>query len=98
MFRTSLRRAAAFQPSRPCFGAFSATAARQYSAAAGVADLDASKLKVRKTNDPRPLMKPEELVFGRNFTGNVPLLPPCQIAFINSIKLTNLPHQQTTCS
>lgn len=75
MFRTSLRRAAAFQPSRPCFGAFSATAARQYSAAAGTADIDPSKLKVETTSQPKGLKKPEELVFGRNFTGNVPVPP-----------------------
>lgn len=75
MFRTSLRRAAAFQPSRPCFGAFSATAARQYSAAAGTADMDPSKLKVEKSTQPKPLLEPKELVFGRNFTGNVPLPP-----------------------
>ena len=71
MFRTSLRRAAAFQPSRPCFGAFSATAARHYSAAAGTADLDPSKLKIEKSTQPKALKKPEELVFGRNFTGTV---------------------------
>ncbi|CCC09835.1 hypothetical protein SMACR_03391 [Sordaria macrospora] len=71
MFRTSLRRAAAFQPSRPCFGAFSATAARQYSAAAGTADMDPSKLKVEKSTQPKPLLEPKELVFGRNFTDHM---------------------------
>ena len=32
-------------------------------------DIDPRKLVVEKTSHPKALMKPEELVFGRNFTG-----------------------------
>lgn len=61
--------------------AAAATAARQYSVKPQAASsskpvgLDASKLTVEKTTSPGALEKPEDLVFGRKFTGT-PLLPP----------------------
>lgn len=42
---------------------------RFYSQAATLRGLDASKLSITKTQSPKALTKPEELVFGKEFTG-----------------------------
>ena len=71
---TSLR-AAATQASRPASLSQQWRATRQYSikphaaSTAQIQDLDPSKLTIEKTSKPKALKKPEELVFGRNFTG-----------------------------
>lgn len=44
-------------------------AARFYSQASQLRGLDASKLTINKTKTPKALSKPEELVFGKEFTG-----------------------------
>lgn len=38
-------------------------------AATKTSDLDPSRLVVQETKNPKPLQKPEELVFGSTFTG-----------------------------
>lgn len=35
-----------------------------------IAGLDPSKLSITKTTTPKSLLPPEELIFGRNFTGS----------------------------
>lgn len=42
---------------------------RFYSQASQLPGLDASKLSITKTQSPKALQKPEELVFGKEFTG-----------------------------
>lgn len=70
----SALRAATIQSRRPLLRQ-TAAAARTYSIQAKAASatkqqpLDASKLAVEKTHHQKALKKPEELVFGRNFTG-----------------------------
>ena len=73
--RTALRAASACRSSRlPAYRA-AAVAARFMSIKAEAASsakhqaLDASKLSITKTKSPKPLSKPEDLVFGREFTG-----------------------------
>ena len=67
-------RAAVFRAPRSPLGLLQA--ARQYSVHPEVAseikleDIDPSKLVVQRTAAPKKLMKSEDLVFGRNFTGN----------------------------
>lgn len=52
------------------------TVSRAYSAPAHrVAELDAGKLVVTKTQTPKAMLKPEELVFGRTFSGADPISP-----------------------
>lgn len=46
-----------------------AVPARFYSQASQLRGLDASKLSITKTQNPKPLTKPEDLVFGKEFTG-----------------------------
>lgn len=55
------------------------TLQRQYSihadhAALKVQDVDASRLSIHRSLEPKKLLPPEELVFGKNFTGNGPPL------------------------
>ncbi|KAM3558942.1 hypothetical protein MY1884_003724 [Beauveria asiatica] len=45
--------------------------ARFYSQAAKLSGLDASKLSITKTKSPKALTKPEELVFGKEFTDHM---------------------------
>ena len=56
------------------------SAIRAYSARAGavrsLADIDASKLTITRTETPKALKKPEELKFGHNFTGTACFLTP----------------------
>lgn len=64
----------AFLAQRSPLGAL--RAARQYSISPEAAsetklqDIDPSQLVVEQTRNPRPLKKSEDLVFGRNFTGD----------------------------
>lgn len=52
-------------------------AARQYSISPETAsetklqDIDPSQLVLQRTSAPKPLLKAEDLVFGRNFTGSI---------------------------
>lgn len=49
---------------------------RFYSQASQLRALDASKLSITKTQSPKALTKPEELVFGKEFTGTTS--QPCR--------------------
>jgi branched-chain amino acid aminotransferase len=73
--RCAPRSAAAFiAPRRSPLGLFQGT--RQYSVTPEVAsqsklqDIDPTQVVVNRTSQPKPLMKAEDLVFGRNFTGS----------------------------
>lgn len=73
--RCAPRSAAAFiAPRRSPLGLFQAT--RQYSVSSEVAsqtklqDIDPTQVVINKTSQPKPLLKSEDLVFGRNFTGS----------------------------
>jgi branched-chain amino acid aminotransferase len=73
--RRALRAPAAFvAPRRSPLGLFQAT--RQYSITPEAAsetrlqDIDPSQLVIERTSNPKPLKKSEDLIFGRNFTGN----------------------------
>lgn len=76
---------------------------RLYTAAAGQQGIDPSKLVVQKTEKPKTLQKPEDLVFGNSFTGTARLLPPLSRSYArpeyrnNPLTLTHT-HPQTTCS
>lgn len=64
-----LRQLLARAPLRTC----TPLALRAYTtqAPAKLPDIDASKLTITRTQTPKALMKPEELVFGHNFTGTL---------------------------
>jgi branched-chain amino acid aminotransferase len=47
-------------------------ALRTYSTEARLADIEPSKLSITKTTTPKELVPPNELVFGRTFTGTPP--------------------------
>ncbi|KAK0628913.1 aminotransferase [Bombardia bombarda] len=70
-------RAAASRTSRPILSSSWQTiaAARQYSikpaTAPSTADIDPTKLTIEKTTSPKSLKKPEDLIFGRNFTDHM---------------------------
>jgi len=72
----SLRSVATLTP-RTLSGSWHSASARSYSIAPQAAssskllDIDPRKLVVEKSTAPGPLKKPEDLVFGANFTGNV---------------------------
>ncbi|KAK4242743.1 mitochondrial branched-chain-amino-acid aminotransferase [Achaetomium macrosporum] len=73
--RCAPRAPAFFAPRRSSIGLFQA--ARQYSISPEVAsetklqDIDPNQLVVERTANPKPLMKSEDLVFGRNFTDHM---------------------------
>ena len=73
--RCASLRSVSTQTSRTLLGSWQA--ARAYSITPQAAsdskplDIDPSKLVVEKTKTPGSLKKPEELIFGRNFTGTV---------------------------
>ncbi|KAG0133602.1 cytosolic branched-chain amino acid aminotransferase [Tuber indicum] len=46
-------------------------ALRAYSTQTKLPDIDASKLTITRTQTPKALMKPEDLIFGRNFTDHM---------------------------
>lgn len=47
---------------------------RAYSTQTNLSDIDASKLAITRTQTPGALKNPEDLIFGRNFTG-IPAFP-----------------------
>lgn len=55
--------------------------ARQYSISpektsdSSLSDIDPTQLILQKTSQPKPLLKSEDLIFGRNFTGSPPPFP-----------------------
>ncbi|KAL2162148.1 hypothetical protein VTH06DRAFT_7933 [Thermothelomyces fergusii] len=73
--RCAPRAAAFLAPRRPPLGL--AHAARQYSTSpvaapeTGLRDIDPAQLVLTTTTSPKPLKKPEELVFGRSFTDHM---------------------------
>lgn len=76
---------------------------RAYSAQPKLAELDPAKLSVTKTTTPKDLLPPEELVFGRTFTGTCFFLlpaPPYQNSRTIRYQATILTYDshQTTCS
>lgn len=71
--RCAPRATAFLAPRRSPLGLF--PAARQYSISPAAAsetklqDIDPAQLVLKKTPNPKSLKKPEDLIFGRNFTG-----------------------------
>lgn len=73
---------------------FSATSA----AASKLAELDPSKLTVTKTAAPKELLPPQELIFGKNFTGMYRFL---FLGLVETRSITDYSHLfplQITCS
>lgn len=68
MLRSSLLRACA-----PRVG--SGAGLRAYSARPQLADIDPAKLTITRTQTPKALLQPEDLVFGRTFSGVSPGCP-----------------------
>ncbi|KAL7266947.1 branched-chain-amino-acid transaminase bat2 [Rhizina undulata] len=65
MMRSSLLRSVAPRPLS------TAAAVRTYSVAANLPGIDASKMTITRTQTPKALLKPEQLVFGKTFTDHM---------------------------
>lgn len=50
--------------------------------ASKLAELDPSQLDITKTTSPKKKLPPQELAFGKTFTGKAPLLPPWPLSYL----------------